>query len=50
MNMIKKMWWLFAVVAVAMVYWKWSDVKGLIGKKDETGKTPDSDETLEEDN
>jgi hypothetical protein len=46
MNMIKKMWWLFAVVAIAMVYWKWADVKGLLGKKDETGKT---DDTLEED-
>ena len=48
MNMIKKLWWLFAVVAVAMVYWKWADVKSLIGKKeDETAKTEDFTETEE---
>lgn len=49
MNTIKKMWWLFAIVAVAMVYWKRDDVKGLFGKKeDESAKTDDFQQTSEE--
>lgn len=48
MNTIKKMWWLFAVVAIAMVYWKWADVKSLLGKKEETAKGEDFAEQNEE--
>lgn len=41
MTMLKKMWWLFLLVAVALIYWKWSDVKGLFGKKEEAPKADD---------
>lgn len=48
--MLKKMWWLFLLVAVALVYWKWSDVKGLFHKGDTTPKGSDFSDTTIEDN
>ena len=44
MNMLKKMWAVFLILAVVLIWWKWSDVKALFGKKEESAKVDDTDE------
>ena len=40
MRMLKKMWAVFLILAVVLVWWKWSDVKALFSKG-ESSKTDD---------
>lgn len=39
MRMLKKMWAVFLILAVVLVWWKWADVKALFSKG--TAKTDD---------
>lgn len=38
--MLKKMWAVFLILAVVLVWWKWADVKALFSK----GETPKGDD------